>query len=122
MERCRGSFVWEPKFKQGEWNETVYVPVRGDGRAFRVRDNAPAPCHANLSGRNIRSGDAALSASTAAATNGVPGRNHRSCGCELPVAAAAATPAATTAASGPRRRTRLSLKGRRTLRRPKLQS
>jgi len=87
-----------------------------------VRDNASAPCAANLSGRNVCSGDAALSASTAAAANGVPGRDHRACGCDLPGSAAATTPTAATAASRPRRRTRLSLKGRRNFRRPKLRA
>jgi hypothetical protein len=109
------------RIEQGEWHETAYVSSRGDGRAFRLRDHAPAPCHADLRRRNVCSGDAALSASTAAANDCVPGWDQRSRGCELPASAASASPAA-TAAARPRRRTRLSFKGRRAKRRPKLVS
>ena len=122
MERCRGGFVGEPKSKEGEWNETAYVSARGDRCAHSLRDNAPAPGDANLSGRSIHSGDAAVSAPATAPADGMPGRDQRPCRYSLPGPAAASAATSASAAARPRRRTRLSLKGRRTLRRPKLGS
>jgi hypothetical protein len=81
-------------------HETDGASLDGDGRACGLRDNAAAAGDADLPGRNVDSGDDAVSAATAAATasaasaDGLRGRNVGPGGNALPATAASATAAA----------------------------
>lgn len=101
---------WRPELHEEERaDETTIASNRGDRRAFRLRDYAPADDDLLrwLAGCGWRALPASSStaATPAAAADGMSGRNDGPGRNGVPTAAASA---AVTAASGPRGRARLS--------------